>query len=486
MVGLGWIGLLVVFTVFGTVERIIALLIAAGIVVIIVTGAIGYSVAYYRRFEYDLTADTFNVNYGVFSRRDREIPYYRIQNVSISKNIVHRLVGIAEVRVETAGGQSSEVHLRFVSDRESRRLQEEITERKREASADDEADEPLPGAIPTPREAGTPLFEISSKELALLGVVSFDLRLAFVLIATASFFGPEVVAELFNFIPALVFAPVAIIAVYLAGAVVSGIVAVTNYWDFRLFELPDELRYDRGLLRQFSGSIPFEKIQTIIVSENVLARQVGYGKLLIETAGYSPGETSGSQTAVPLATQDRVFDLATSIEPFGRPTFIRPPKRTRQRYLHRYVYVVAVITAIGYAINWTEWYTFEWYLLPALALLAPVAAHLKWSHIGFTVQDDYVITRSGFWNRRAHVVPYHRIQTVFERQTVFQRRWDLASVRIDTAGTRSLGGQDATAVDIDAEVATQLREYVHDNLQREVSIRHAPFQWVGSTSSSPT
>ncbi len=486
MIGLGWIGLLVVFTVFGTVERILALLIAAGTVVLIVTGAIGYSVAYYRRFEYELMADTFNVSYGVFSRRDREIPYYRIQNVSISKNIIHRLVGIAEVRVETAGGQSSEVHLRFVSDRESRRLQEEITERKRDAAAEAEADEPLPGAVPTPRESGTPLFEISSKELALLGVVSFDLRLAFVLIATASFFGPEVVAELFNFIPALVFAPIAIIAVYLAGAAVSGIVAVTNYWDFRLFELPDELRYDRGLLRQFSGSIPFEKIQTIIVSENVLARQVGYGKLLIETAGYSPGETSGSQTAVPLATQERVFDLATSIEPFERPTFIRPPKRTRQRYLHRYVYVVAVITAIGYAINWTEWYTFQWYLLPALVILAPIAAHLKWSHIGFTVQDDYVITRSGFWNRRTHVVPYHRIQTVFERQTIFQRRWGLASVRIDTAGTRSLGGQDATAVDIDAEVATQLREYVHDNLQREVSIRHAPFQWVGSTSSTPT
>lgn len=488
MIGLGWIGIFVVFAAFGVMDRVYAMILTAVTVIAVVAGATAYAMAYYERFEYELTEDTFDVSYGVFSRRNREIPYYRIQNVSISKNIIHRLVGIAEVRIETAGGQSAEVHLRFVTDAESRRLQEEVTERKREVDRSEAEDGPSGVAEEAiaPREAGTPLFEISTNELALLGIVSFDTRLAILLVVAATFFGPEAVVEIFDIFPLLVFAPIAIIVVYLAGAAVSGIVAVTNYWDFRLFELPDELRYERGLLRQFSGSIPFEKIQTVIVSENVLARQFGYGKLLIETAGYSPGETSGSQTAVPLATRDRVFNLARSIEPFEEPTYTRPPKRTRQRYLHRYVYLVGAITGIGYAINWQEIYTFEWYFLPALVILAPVAAHLKWTHIGFDVQDEYVITRSGFWNRRTNIVPYHRIQTVFERQTIFQRRWDIASVRIDTAGTRSLGGQDAVAVDIDAELAGHLRERVHDELQHEIAIRHSDFTWLDLTGTGST
>lgn len=471
-----WVGLILVFGAFAVLDEVIAMVLAAAAILIVVIGAIAYAFAYYNRFEYELTEDTFDVHSGVFSRRNREIPYYRVQNVSISKNIIHRLLGIAEVRIETAGGTSSEVHLRFVSEAESRRLQEEVSDRKR--AAGDEAVRARQPGDPLVAEVGTPLFQISPTELALLGVVSFDTRLAVLVLAGVAFFGPEAVAAMFDVVPVFVFAPIAIIGLYIVSAAVSGVVAVTNYWDFRLNELPDELRYERGLLRQYSGSIPLEKIQTVVVSENVLARRFGYGKLLIETAGYSPGEASGSQTAVPLATRERVFSLARSIEAFDEPRFIRPPARTRQRYLHRYVYLVGALTGVAYAVDYTGTYELQWYLVPALLLLAPVAAHLKWRHIGFTIQDDYVITRYGFWNRQTYVVPYHRVQTVFEQQTILQRRWDLASVRIDTAGTRSLGGQDAVAPDIDAATAAKLREFVHDEMQRDVRVRRSPFEWL--------
>ncbi len=474
-----WIAVFLIIGAFSLLDQTIAMLLAATSILLVVAISSFYAIAYYNRFEYDLTEDTFDVHSGVFSRRNREIPYYRVQNVSISKNIIHRLLGISEVRVETAGGQSSEVHLRFVTDAESYRLQEELTERKRQEEHESEEDVTLFGSTPMVQEKGTKLFEISSTELALLGVVSFDLRLAILVVFALAFFGPETVAQLFDIFPILVLAPVAVVTLYLIGAAVSGIVAVTNYWNFKLFELTDELRYSRGLLRQFSGSIPLEKIQTMIVTENVLARRFGYGKLLIETAGYSPSETSGSQTAVPLATLDRVFSLSRSIEPFDDPTFIRPPKRTRQRYLHRYVYLVFGLLAAGYAIDWAGFYEFQWYLLAGLFVLTPIAAHLKWIHIGFDVQDDYIITRVGFWNRRTHIVPFHRVQTVFDRQSIFQRRWNLASLTVDTAGTRSLGGQDAVAPDIDAETARKLRELVHDRMQAEVKIRHAPFDWIG-------
>jgi putative membrane protein len=75
-----------------------------------------------------------------------------------------------------------------------------------------------------------------------------------------------------------------------------------------------------------------------------------------------------------------------------------------------------------------------------------------------------VVTRNGFWVRRQKVVPYHRVQTVFSSQTIFQRRRDLATVTVDTAGSQSLIGQDAEAVDIDAERAEAIRERVSDEL----------------------
>lgn len=97
-----------------------------------------YGVTYYYRFGYEFTSDTFDVASGVVARRSREIPYGRIQNVDIKQGVFQRLVGLAVVSIETAGGGSTEATLNFVSESEAKRLQREI--RRRTAAAKDRRD----------------------------------------------------------------------------------------------------------------------------------------------------------------------------------------------------------------------------------------------------------------------------------------------------------------------------------------------------------
>ncbi|EMA36657.1 PH domain-containing protein [Halobiforma nitratireducens] len=94
---------------------------------------IGYGVAYYYRFGYEVTTDTVDVSSGVVARRSREIPYRRIQNVDIRQSVFQRLFGLATVSVETAGGGDTEASLYFVSEGEANRLQSEIRRRTAEA-----------------------------------------------------------------------------------------------------------------------------------------------------------------------------------------------------------------------------------------------------------------------------------------------------------------------------------------------------------------
>ncbi|MFC7080246.1 PH domain-containing protein [Halorussus caseinilyticus] len=112
-----------------------------------------------------------------------------------------------------------------------------------------------------------------------------------------------------------------------------------------------------------------------------------------------------------------------------------------------------------------------WYapLLPlGFVVLAPVAAHLKWRHRGYATGENHVFTRNGFWTQTTKVVPYYRVQTVIQTGTVFQRRRRLASVVVDTAS--SAGGV-AAAVDVDAETAAELREFVAEKLQESLRRR---------------
>lgn len=453
----------------------------------ILLAALAYEVAYYRRFAYELTADTLDISSGVISRREREIPYRRIQNVDVSQSVFQRALGIAAVDLETAGGSSTEGSIRFVKPDEATRLRREVQRRKSGSSGgeadgtagDDEAADR--GAVGPEEEE---LFAISPGELALVGALSFDGRL----IGLLAFLSSGSVPVLSGFIPeasAAALTATAIVAVgglFLVSWVLGAGVAFSNYYGFRLSRAGDELRYERGLFRRYSGSIPTEKVQTLTISDNPAKRALGYASLSIETAGYAPGQSGdgGSQAAVPIATTDRVYRLAHEVESFGAPTFSRPPKRIRWRYVFRYAIAVAVLVGIAFAIDWYVTPDLPWYGPAVLLLAVPPAAHLKWKHRGYWLGDDHLLTRNGFWSRTVTVVPYYRIQTVIDSRTVFQRRWDVATIVADTAGSSSLAGTSAAAVDFELDEAIELRETLQERLQSALTShrdRRDRFEW---------
>ncbi len=473
----------VVVLIFFASSSDLGVAVSAGIAAAILLVVGGYELAYYRRYEYELTEDTLDISSGVISRREREIPYGRIQNVDVSRSIAQRAIGVAAVDLETAGGSSTEGSIRFVTPAEATRLRREVQRRKSATASGERADD-VSGESPAAGPVEEELFAISPRELAMVGALSFDGRL----IGLLAFLGSGSFPVLSSYLPGAsaaaltVAAVVAVGALFLVSWILGAAVSFSNYYGFRLSRAGDELRYERGLLRRYSGSIPTEKVQTLTISDNPAKRALGYATLSIETAGYAPGQGGdyGSQAAVPIARIDRVYELAREVEPFGSPSFDRPPKRIRWRYVVRYAVMVGVLLGIAYAVNWYVAIDLPWYAPAALLLAVPAAAHLKWKHRGYWLGEDHLLTRNGFWNRSVKAVPYYRIQNVIDSRTVFQRRWNVATIVADTAGTNSLVGSDAAAVDFDVAEAVKLRKELNDRLQTalaEQRDRRTMFEW---------
>jgi putative membrane protein len=468
---LGW---LLVIATFGSTQMPGAgPRLGAAVVVGVLALAGLYQFARWQRFEYRLTDDTLDIESGVFSRRTREIPLRRVQNVDTSQNALQRALGIAAVTVETAGGSDVEAELRYVTEAESERLRTEVGRLKRERTREEAGDGATDEGAAADQPAEEELFAMSPRELALLGVVSVDLRLLSLFSALVPIIAPSLARSaadpLFSLVVA---APLLAAGLALVAVVASAVSSVTNFYGFRLTRASDELRYERGLLNRFTGTVPLSKVQSVVLSENVLARRLGYASLTVETAGYAPGD-SGAESAVPLARRERVVDLAREVEPFGEVAFERPPARARMRYVIRYAFVGLLLTSVAYGIHRFSPFSFAWYLLAGLVVLAPLGAHLKWRNLGVAVLKDHVVLRGGFWSRETTVVPYYRVQTVVETQSVFQRRRDLATIVVDTAGSRGLTGGDPRALDIEADRATALRETVADRLQESLRTRRA-------------
>ncbi|MFB6166589.1 MAG: PH domain-containing protein [Haloarculaceae archaeon] len=475
-----------------------------GLVVAFAVAGAAYQVAYYFRFAYELSADSFDIDSGVLARREREIPFTRVQNVDVTESLVHRLLGVAVVKVETAGGAQTEAELNYVSAAEARRIQQEIRERRAavrdreraDAAASDGVEGDTADAVDvtgsaTGTAAGSdvvsPIFALDAGELVVLSLSSYRAR-SIVLLLVGLPFVQDAVARLVRSVtggsldpaaladtPDLAFlAGLAVLAFGIVTAwVLSAIVTFVRYYGFRLGRQGRDLVYERGLLQRYSGSIPREKVQTIAITETLPMRLLGYAGLEVETAGYGPGQRDqgGSQSAIPIARRDRTLSLARALEAFGEPSFRRPPKRARRRYAVRYLLAIGAVTAaLGFGALWLG--DFQLWVAPlVLVPVAPLAAHLKWKHRGYHAGADHLVVRSGFWNRTTRVVPYYRLQTVLRSRSLFQRRLDLAHVTADTATSSLLGRRDATAYDVDAADARRLYARSRERLQASLGGR---------------
>ena len=479
-----------------------------------------YGVARYYRFTYELSAGDLSVNSGVFDRQERAIPLGRIQNVDIERGPVQRVLGLAVVKFETAGGSATEAVLNAISHEEARKLQSSVASYRRgdaETEATETEDET--GTDATDRRAGRSrpaeqrLYELSTADLLTLALVSFRPAAPALVLFGVPFAQESAVRVLSETVAALggparvslellptystgellLTGIVAVAQFVLAAWILSAAFTVTEYYGFRLDYVGDDLRYRRGLIQEYSGSIPLQKIQTVTVRENVLMRRFGYAALAVETAGYAPGSGSqdASNTAIPLDDRETVLALAEALTDAEIPEMEGLPARSRRRYAVRYSFVPLAITAILAGVDALVVSIPYWYAPLALLPLTVLAGHLTWKHRGFALLDHLFAARSGVLVQTTRLVPHYRVQTVIDSRTVFQRRLSLASVTADTASTASLLGGDATAYDVDDETARRLHQALRDKLMSDLPTRsegvrkHALDEFVIDASEGP-
>lgn len=60
-------------------------------------------------YKYELADRNLIIRFGVLSRREVIIPRDRIQNVSVDQGLIARFIGLAQLRVQTAGENSAAI-----------------------------------------------------------------------------------------------------------------------------------------------------------------------------------------------------------------------------------------------------------------------------------------------------------------------------------------------------------------------------------------
>lgn len=361
------------------------------------------------RYELTLEEESLVVRSGILRPKRRTIPASRIQQSTVSTTTVSRPFGLAALECETAGNpDEADLSVRYLERDDAEDLQQRI-----QSAADVDAT----SAEPPDRRR---VFTLRPRELALYGVTRTHPKtvlLAALAWVGAHYFEPDAmtdlrltaVAVLEDLLP--LSPAVALGLVVLAGWLAGVVLSIERMARFRLSAGEGSFRRQHGLFRTTDADVSSDRIQLARVRSNPLHRRLGLAQADIGTAGLSsdPVPFGLKWPLAPLARRDVAWDLVEQAVGVDRSAVQLQslPARARRRYVVRYALGVVAL-AVGTLIARQFVPAARAIPLPLFALLlalAPLAAHVTWTHRGYALLEDHVVVRRGFWTRRTYVVP---------------------------------------------------------------------------------
>lgn len=415
----------------------------------------------YWRFSYRITPKQIVIQSGVLNRKNRSIPIERVQNTQIERNLVARMLGLAKVKIETAGSSGTEGSLEYVHLDEAQKIRQVVRSFQRE-SADAEAD-----ATDEDEADVETLLDMSLRRVLLSGAFRFSLLYLAVIFSVLELFNPETLIQRFiradrlDWLTEVMFShpALAIFASVLVAVIlgwISGIaVHLARYYDFQLWLDGDKLRKRHGLFTVTEGTIPLDKVQTLILRTNPLMRAFGWYELKVQTIGINV-EEQGHRVIAPFAGGDRLLELARRVRTFELPeSFTSVSPLTIRRRFFRYT---AVLTAL--LLPTVYFWPVGWPYLGGVALpwwgfgLVPLI--LGWALLQYR-NHEYAAGEDGFYIRRGVVshylwiVPVEKFHVFHATASIFQRRLGLKTLFVDTAGAATFAYPEV--IDVPADEA---------------------------------
>lgn len=401
---------------------------------------------------YTLTDTHLELDDGILRRRHRVVPYSRVQQVDLRQNLLAQVFGLAALRIETAGeGGAGAVSLRLLRLDDATSLRRFVLDRRERGQPHDGPADAAP-----PPVLAYELARMSAADL-LVSAITQAPGVVFGLLVVVA--GPWLVTAAAQDDPsAAVAVLVTLAAVALGSTVLRVVVRVVGEWNWAMTSRGDDLQVRAGLLDVREQSVPRRRIQQVTLVDNPLRRVLGLTSVVLHTAVPAASADGASPVVqVPLLRRaDVPVFLTRLMGPDWAVPDLRPrePTAARRGTVRRLFLLLPGSLGPGLVFGGPAWLT-------AVLVLAAIpwgrAAHRGAGH---AVDGHRLALASGVLHHRIDLVPLDRIQSARARSSPFQRRFDLATFRVDVAGSTWIGPltRSPGLYDMDATTAAHLRD----------------------------
>ena len=293
--------------------------ITLGIFGAIVLCGLGISVLSWRMSSYSIDEDALHLRTGVLNRQQRQARLDRLQAVDVVQPLLARFIGLAELRIEVAGGKGSAVRLAYLRESDAQSLRRLLLARA--AGLRVEHHEQAPEA-PEHQVLAVPVPMLIESLVRSVGTLV-------VLVGVAGLVAVSVWLQSVGFVVAVIPAMIGLVSVQWA--------RFNNGFSFRVATSPDGLRLHHGLLQTTAQTVPPGRVQAVRLAQPLLWRGKDWWRVEVNVAGYGGGQPEGGQRGasdnllLPVGSRaDALAVLSLVLPDLGRPPGRAGARRPRR------------------------------------------------------------------------------------------------------------------------------------------------------------
>ncbi|NVJ59595.1 MAG: PH domain-containing protein [Gammaproteobacteria bacterium] len=471
--------------------------------------AVGFAIIQYWVYRYSLEENEIVIKEGVFVKNVRHVKYERIQNLNLSRNPLHRILGVAQLELESASGGKAEAVMRVISLSAVEQIRAKILSAKAAAESSNDDKESISQNDQTSGffdekgsvEESSSFIKDNSQQKELLQLPLIELVKAGLIsnkgmVVVAFAFGilgqtrtldkfferlEDYINPWFDSVDIDFSHPLGIFAGILFGVIafvifirtLSIIFMVVTYYGFKLINHSDKLAASYGLITQIHATVPQQRIQLISMSENILHRYFERAAIRVATAGGNANSSQGEQKKVfrwvaPIIERSKVDEFCMQLQPSidYEVKQWQPVAQRAWRRLTRIYCLVLLLVSVPLAFQF-HWWTFS---LAALVPLIILYSKKTVANMRYGWTSNALIYESGWLIKHRTIVPLTKIQSVEFNQGFFDRRNNMANVAVDVAGL-DLGRHLVSVRFLDTHIAQKLIDDLYDR------VSHTQYTW---------
>lgn len=411
---------------------------------IIITAIIAYLKYLNFTFYIDEENDEFIVNEGVINKTKTTIQLNKIQQVNIHQTLIHRIIGIYALNVDTAGSDKKEGNIKAISHSLALALKSKLldNEVKKVINSDEDVFQTTENSL------STSFLKINLISLLKIGITSnyvksigLILTFFFTILENLKNIGKEDVIDedkiekVINSYPIVYGTLIAILLLFTVVFIINIGRTLIKYFNYSIAKQKGSLLLSYGLINTESTILKPEKVQIVNISRNFFQRKLNVLEIKIKQAVSDEKKQSKSQIEIPgcnTVERDEILKLIFKELP-QKGAMMQP----NFRKLVFAIFLTIVLPLSGFFIfgNYINSDVLNYSHFALIYTVFLLVIHFfGFRNYRLFVNENHIIKQSGAWDIDNEIIEIGKIQALTTSQLFWHKNLNIGSLTMHTAG----------------------------------------------------